>query len=119
MLDTLVETAARLCDAEMGHLAVREGEAYRYVATSSLNPEWDAIIARPLIYAWPWQRRRHGPRSSVAIVHVADIAADPEYTLVEAIAVGKIHTVLGVPLLREGEPIGVIVRCPASGRAVR
>ncbi len=58
VLDTLVETAARLCDAEMGHLAVREGEAYRYVATSSLNPEWRRNHPRPLIYAWPWQRRR-------------------------------------------------------------
>jgi signal transduction histidine kinase len=107
VLDTLVETAARLCEAEMGHLAVREGEAYRYVATSSLNPEWDAIVrarsftpGRGSVVARTALERR--------IVHVADIAADPEYTLVEAVAVGKIHSVLGVPLLREGEPIGVI-----------
>src|SRR5262249_14264048 len=43
VLDTLVETAARLCDAQMGHLAIRRDNDYRFVATHSLSPEWDAI----------------------------------------------------------------------------
>src|SRR5262249_60744585 len=42
------------------------------------------------------------------IVHVLDVLADPEYTLAAGQKIGGWHTVLGVPLLREGSPIGVI-----------
>jgi GAF domain-containing protein len=42
------------------------------------------------------------------VVHVADIADDPEHALPEAITIGKVRIGLGVPLLREGEAIGAI-----------
>jgi GAF domain-containing protein len=108
VLDTLVATAARLCDAEMGHLAIRKGEAYSYVATHSVSPEWDAVAR---------DRSFTPSRGTVAgrtvlegqVVHIADVGADPEYTWPEAVSVGGIRTSLGVPLLREGALIGVIV----------
>ncbi|HEV2301814.1 MAG TPA: GAF domain-containing protein, partial [Stellaceae bacterium] len=108
VLDTLVETAARLCHAEMGHLAVRQGDAYRYLATHSLIPGWDAIVRKQPIRPG---RETVGGRTVLEgqVVHIADLAADPEYTWAEAVTIGKLRTTLGVPLLRAGEPIGVIV----------
>jgi hypothetical protein len=44
VLDTLVETGRRLCDSDTAALSIREGDVFRYVATCSLNPAWDAIL---------------------------------------------------------------------------
>jgi two-component system NtrC family sensor kinase len=107
VLDTLIETAARLCDSTGAGLAIRQGDVYRYVATFSVNPEWDTRV-RELAYV--------PGRDTVAgrvvlerqTVYVADLLADPEYGLPETITIGGFRTILGVPLLREGEPIGVL-----------
>src|SRR5262249_14531125 len=107
VLDTLVQTAARLCDAEMGAIAIRQGEVYRYVATCSLNPEWDRIIRE--LSLTPGKGSLVGRVAlERQVVHMSDLAADPDYAVPETIAIGKIRTMLGAPLLREGEPIGVI-----------
>jgi GAF domain-containing protein len=107
VLDTLVETAARLCGAEGAGIAIRQGEVYHYVATFSLDPERDRILRQLSLTP--------GTGSLVGrvalerqVVHMSDLAADPDYTVPETIAIGKIRTMLGAPLLREGEPIGVI-----------
>jgi GAF domain-containing protein len=107
VLDTLVETAARLCDAEMGHIAKRDGGVYRVASTFAFSPEWDAAVRR--LTFEPGRDSIVG-RTLLAreAVQIADLAADPEYALPEVISVGKMRTGLGVPLLREGEPIGVI-----------
>jgi GAF domain-containing protein len=108
VLDTLVETAARLCDAGQSGIAIRSGGLYRYVATFSLDREFDQTL-RAMTFA----PGRGSLAGRVALerqpVHIADLASDPLYTVPQSVlTLGKARTALGVPLLREGDPIGVI-----------
>src|SRR5271165_565886 len=107
VLDTLLETAAHLCDAEMGHIVRRDGDVYRVASTFAFSPEWDAAVRR--LTFEPGRGSIVG-RTLLArdAVQIVDLAADAEYALPEVITVGKMRTGLGVPLLREGEPLGVI-----------
>jgi len=109
VLDTVVETAARLCGACSATIAIREGEVYRYVSSSTAATE-------PERWAITRQRTVVPGRGSIAarvalegrVVHIEDIRAIPNDALPETVAVGR-RTQLGVPLLRDSEPIGIIV----------
>ena len=107
VLDTLVETAARLCDAEMGFIFRREGEAYRLAANAGFPPAYEAFVRTVTIFPG---RETVTARAALErqTVHVVDITADPDYALRETAELGRARTMLGVPLMREGEPIGVI-----------
>src|SRR5690349_9373993 len=78
VLDLVVQTAARLCDAPMAALAVKQGEHYRYVATVALTAEFDAAVRSKVLVPG-----RHSivPRTVLErqVVQIPDVAADPEY----------------------------------------
>jgi GAF domain-containing protein len=107
VLDTLVETAARLCNADSAGIATRDGEIYRVTASYAASPEWNAFI-RTLSLKPGRDTLTGRALLEREAVHIADITADAEYKVPEAVTVGNIRTNLGVPLLREGEPIGVM-----------
>ena len=110
VLDTVAETAARLCDADQAAIGQVEGGLAWPVASVGFPPEYDA--------AQRAQGRRPLDRNSPLVghraafekrpVHVHDAAAVPGYSE-RAVTLGKQRTSLGVPLLREGETIGTIV----------
>ena len=108
VLDTLVESAARLCEAEMAFIHRREGEQYRAAATFGFSPEFWAFMQ-----GHPISPGRGSIAGRVALerhaIQIEDVAVDPEYTLSQATSLARQHTTLGVPLLRKNELIGVIV----------
>ena len=105
VLDTLVESAARLCDADAVGIAQQTGTAFRSVANYGLTAEQLQAMKSIEIVAG-----RGSAAGRVILegrpVHVPDILNDPEFAFRGVV---EVRTVLGVPLLREGLPIGVMV----------
>ena len=108
VLDTLLENAARLCGAQRGVINRLEGEIYRGAAVYNHSPEFLAFVeqhpmrlGRDTITGRAARERR--------VVQIPDVLADPDYDYGEGQKVGGYRTLLGVPMLREGLPIGVIV----------
>jgi signal transduction histidine kinase len=108
VLDTLVASAARLCEADRAALHRPQGATYPRVASFGFSRESDEHLrAHPLApdHGWVGGRAVLERRT----IHVHDVLADSEYTQAESQRIGGWRTVLGVPLLREGNPIGAII----------
>jgi GAF domain-containing protein/nitrogen-specific signal transduction histidine kinase len=110
VLESLAETAARLCDADQAAMALREGDLWRFVASHGFPLEYEAhnraMGAVPLDLNSPtvsWRSIREAQ-----VIHVHDAAAVPGYGDVP-IRLGKQRTSLGVPLLRQGVVIGTFM----------
>ena len=122
VLQTLVESAARLCEADLANIWRPKGTAFHlaasfgipgkdreqlenaeYLESIELGPGRGSIVGRTLL-----ERRT---------VQIDDIQADPDYDLNRLVSIGDYRTLLGVPLLREGIPIGVIALTRCTVRA--
>jgi len=115
VLQRLADTALRLCEADMCFVQQREGELYRAAAVAGTTREVTTQADSYLRYLeqHPLSPGRGSLTGRVALegqaVQIADVTADPEYRQTEATTLGKLRTQLGVPLLREGAMIGVII----------
>ena len=110
VLDALTESAERLCEADYAFIFRRDGENYRLAASHGFSPDYKEWMEKQVIA--PGSRTLIG-RTSVAnrAVHIPDATVDPEYGWAESIKRGNFRTMLGIPLLREGVPTGVIAIC--------
>jgi signal transduction histidine kinase len=108
VLNTLVESAGRLCEADTAAIRSPKDTIYHHVASFGMPPGFSEFMRRvPLVPG----------RGSVVgrvllekkAVHIHDVLADPEFILHEPQKKIGLRTLLGVPLMREGTPIGVLV----------
>jgi PAS domain S-box-containing protein len=106
VLDTLTKRAVQLCAADGGIISMQDGDLYRIRSVYGFSRE-----AQHYAFQNPLRRDRGGVTGRVALegkaVHIPDVLVDPEYTLHGYQKAFRQRTNLGVPLLREGNVLGV------------
>jgi len=109
VLNTLTDSAARLCEADVAAMHRQQGTKYQAVATYGSTPEHREFILSRI----PFEAGRGTVLGRTVLerkpVQVADVLSDPDYSLQEVQRRFGFRTVLAVPLLREGNPVGAIV----------
>jgi signal transduction histidine kinase/CheY-like chemotaxis protein len=122
VLETVLESARRLCGAVAGQVFLVDGDRYRFAYGSGLRPEYREIAANN-----PVVLDRGTLVGRVALdrraTQITDVLADPNYGLMDAQRVAGYRTIMGVPMLLEGEVVGVLSVfrthvAPFSDRAV-
>jgi signal transduction histidine kinase/CheY-like chemotaxis protein/HAMP domain-containing protein len=108
VLDVLVESATRQCEADMAAIVRQKGSTYQHVATYGMPPEFNEYMAGRAI-----SLGRETVTGRVLLeckaIHIPDVLADPDYAMTDTQRVGGYRAIVGIPLLRDGHPIGVIV----------
>src|SRR5262249_30839090 len=107
VLDTLIESAARLCEADMGYIARPKGGVFSHTASFGVSPALQEYMDRTPIKVG---RGSAGGRALLerGPIHIPNARTDPDYQL-DSPKIGGFHTLVAAPLMREGTPIGVCV----------
>ena len=107
VLNTLIEAAAKLCEADQGTIARQQGNAFARVASWGFSKEFTALVRTV-----PVEPERGSATGRALLerrtVHIPNVEADPEYTFADAKRLGGFKSIVAVPMLREGNPIGVL-----------
>jgi class 3 adenylate cyclase len=115
VLDKVIEAASQLCDGEYGHLSLAEGDLF-HAFSYYTAPDSESVIAAGGSEQWALDQARPqlANRTTIVgrvalsgdVVHIPDMVADPDYTF--PLPAGT-RAGLGVPIVVDGELIGVIV----------
>ena len=115
VLDALVESAASLCQADKTMVYRREGDNYHLAASYGFTDEF-----RRYAISHPHTTGRGTAVGRMSLerrtIHIPDVSSDPEYTFRQGQSLGNFRTVLAVPMLRQGTPIGALVLIRAEPR---
>ncbi|MBV9628935.1 MAG: GAF domain-containing protein [Xanthobacteraceae bacterium] len=107
VLQTLIESAAHLCEADQGTIAQQRGDLFFRAATYGFSDEFTQYVKN-----LPVEPERSSATGRALLeqqtIHIPDVQADPDYTFAEAKRLGGFRTILAVPMLREGVAIGVL-----------
>ena len=107
ILQSVVDTAVRLCRADQATLSRLDGNVYRFAAGYSLMPEYLELEHATTIAPGPGTVVGRAAMNR-AVARIDDAMIDPRYEKKEDAAIAGIRSMIGVPLMRDGEPIGVI-----------
>jgi signal transduction histidine kinase len=115
VLNTLVESVARLCESDMAAIPRLIGSDLHQFASYGYAPDFQEFLERhPIV---PGRGTATGRAALEGIiVHIPDVLADPEYTLTEGQRIAGYRALLAVPLMREGAAIGVLVMARIAQR---
>jgi PAS domain S-box-containing protein len=108
VFDMIAESASRLCEAQFCFVYRFDGQLLHFVAHHSVSPKVVEINRRA--YPQPPSRKSVAARAILeqSVVQISDVNADPDYALGELAAVCGYRSGIGIPILRDGVPVGSI-----------